>query len=148
MTKRFKQFMSALVLAALVLSLTGQVVKAATMYEDPTPYNFYFDAVAGDVYDYGAMQPKTDASSARVIYDSSDGNRSFTATIIGATLYGEYRENIQLYSRSIEPSDVAYRIYNWVYENDLPYAILRGESDYDTIYTSSGRWYADWDWNN
>ncbi|MBE5964899.1 MAG: hypothetical protein E7252_08260 [Lachnospira sp.] len=142
MTKRLKKIMSALVLATLVLSLTGQVVKAATSAIDD--YYFYFDGAAGDIYDYSeGMQPKTNASYSYVTYPSYGGEKSFTAAVIGATLYGQYRENITLDSVRINPGEEEVIVHNWVYENDLPFAVLRGEADYDEIYTTEGTWEAD-----
>ncbi|MBR6697844.1 MAG: hypothetical protein IKL73_06195 [Lachnospiraceae bacterium] len=148
MTKRFKQFMSALVLAALVLSLTGQVVKATSRTINDRDYEFYFNAPWGYVYDYSEMQSKYNANSAWVACDDYNDAYAYRAVVIGADSYGTYREDIRLYSVQVYPGDTNVRIYNWVYENDLPFAILRGEADSDAMYWREGTWEANYNWGN
>ncbi len=139
MPKKFKQFMSALVLATLVLSLTGQVVKAATA--SSRNYEFYFDYTTGDPYDYSGDQPKNNTSYSLVNYKSGY-QYSYTAAIVGLDNSG-LREDITLDMVRIYPGTSNNVVHNWVRENGLSDAVLRGESDYDIIYESQGTWNAD-----
>ncbi|MDD3239666.1 MAG: hypothetical protein PHW47_06195 [Lachnospira sp.] len=101
-------------------------------------FSFSFDGMSGDVYSYSSPQSKDNASSSYIYYES--GNADIEMCIVGYN--GGIVEDITLPKKTFWPgrSD---SITNWVNENGLDRACLRGEATIDSWYSGSGNWSAD-----
>lgn len=120
-------------LTALFVSITP--VKADI---DLSNFKFSFDGVSGDIYSYSAPEWKDNDSSAFINY--THGNQPITMSIVGYSSH--IVENIRVQEKTYNPGDYS-EIYNWVYENGLPKAVLKGEAAVDSIYEGSGLWSPD-----
>lgn len=101
---------------------------------------FYFDLEFNTEtpYQYSDEQYKHNDSSSYVKYSS--GRYNFVACIVGYD--GSIREDIRLPEKTIYPGEGVY-LTNWIYENGIPYAKLKGETNFDDDYVVEGNWSCD-----
>ncbi len=135
MYKIIKGLASGLVIAGMVGMLSATVVRADWSTDD---FDFWFDAAAGDQYSYSKTQSKDNDSSSYIYY--RDGDEDVVMCIVG---YDDgYVEDIELPQKTYSPGE-SDTIINYIAENGLSQAALRGEATTDSTYTASGDWSAD-----
>ena len=113
-------------------------VTAALADWSTSGFSFSFDGMYGDVYSYSSPQSKDNTSSLYIYYESGDAD--IDMCIVGYD--GGVVESIELPQKTFWPgrSDT---ITNWVKENGLNSACLRGEATVDYWYSGNGNWSAD-----
>ncbi len=135
MNKIIKGLASGLVIAGMVGMLGATVVRADWSTSD---FSFWFDAASGDAYCYSEPQSKDNDSSSYIYY--RDGDEDVVMCIVG---YDDgYVEDIELPQKTYSPGKSGY-ITNYIAENGLSQAALRGEATTDDTYSAKGDWSAD-----
>lgn len=127
-------------ITSIVSAITLSSIMLVPAFADwsTSNFSFSFDGSSGDIYSYSAPQSKDNTSSSYVYYET--GNASIEMCIVGYD--GGFVENITLPKKLFRPGQSG-TITNWVYENGLDSACLRGEATIDSIYYGSGNWSAD-----
>lgn len=133
MNKKVKKAFSCVMLACVLGLLSLSAVKAADFWGD---YDFCLDFNTGDPYDYSYALDKWKNEDAQVSSNSSSEN-DFTATVLPEGGYdGVPHDDVKVY-----PGQTATIEVPWY--NKPRKAVLRGESNYDVIYSVSGFWMSD-----
>ena len=133
MNKKVKKAFSCVMLACVLGLLSLSAVKAADFFD---LYDFDFDFSTGDPYAYSYELDKWINEDAQA---SCDGNceYDFTATVLPEGGYdGVSHANVRIY-----PGETVNIPVPWY--NKPRKAVLRGESNYDVIYSVSGFWMSD-----
>lgn len=135
MKKIIKGLASGLVIAGMVGMVSMTTVRADWSTEG---FGFFFDAPSGDEYCYSDTQDKDNDSSSYIYYEH--GNEDVVMCVVG---YDDgYVENIELPQKTFSPGKSG-TIINYIAENGLSYAALRGEATTDNVYSANGNWSAD-----
>lgn len=135
MNKIIKGLASGLVIAGMAGMLSTTVVRADWSTRD---YNFWFDVSSGDAYCYSEPQSKDNDSSSYIYYRA--GGADVIMSIVG---YDDgYVEDIELPQKTFSPGQSGY-ISNYIAENNLSQAALRGKATTDDTYSVNGDWSAD-----
>lgn len=133
MNKKVKKAFSCVMLACVLCLLSLSAVKAANYWGD---YKFCLDFNTGDPYAYSVPLDKGINEDAQASSNSSS-ERAFTATVLPEGGYdGVQHDNVV-----IHPGETVSIQVPWY--NKPCKAVLRGESNYDVIYSVSGFWASD-----
>lgn len=133
----FRHIAGSLLIAAVAITGTTGIVKATAREMGPNNFHFYFN---GDQFDYSSPVSKDNTSASIVHYQYGEGR--VRMAIVGYDDNEGIIEDIDMEQVTFYPGD-RMEVNNWILENGLGQACLRGEAmDDNTIY-ADGWWSPD-----
>lgn len=135
----FRHIAGSLLIAAVAITGTTGIVKATAREASPFNYRFYFNG--GEYqYDYSAPASKDNSSDSVAQYWRGESN--VRMCVVGYDDAAGIIENIELQEVEFAPGERK-QITNWIIENGLGQACLRGEPMDDSTIYAEGWWSPD-----
>lgn len=133
-----KKYVSRVIVLITVLVMCYLIPAEASNYTD-TVFDFYFKSATG-LCDTELREKQDDTS---VYMKCNSTTYPYTAFAVGAYSVGTTRYDLSGGHNYTFYSGTVYKMINYVYENNVPYAAIRAERSYATSYYATGLWSPD-----